>query len=423
MNKKIYISPSNQFANTYATGNTNEKEQCHKIAKYCVAYLEKAGFDVMCTYNDDMYARVRESNAFGAALHIAIHTNATAKHNVTGGTQILLYSLEGERKKIGQAVYNELAPLTVGESAERLIAMPSFYEIKTANATTIYCECEFHDTKEGSDFIIKNTQKIGEAIAKGICNHYGVKVSGSTAEKPKEETVTETAKTGIKTYKKNANVKLSDNFTVKEFACHGNGCCDTVKVDLKLVTFLQKIRNHFKAPITINSGYRCSTHNRNVGGASGSYHTKGMAADIVVKGVKPAEVAKYAESIGVRGIGLYETDKDGYFVHIDTRTSKSFWYGQGQAYRSTFGGAVSNSSTTTKREVCKVNLPILRKGDKGEEVRAAQILLNGRGYNCGSADGDFGAKTDNAVRAYQKAKKLGVDGVIGADTWESLLGA
>ena len=43
MSKKIYISPSNQVYNTYATGGTNEKEQCHKIAKACVEYLEKKG--------------------------------------------------------------------------------------------------------------------------------------------------------------------------------------------------------------------------------------------------------------------------------------------------------------------------------------------------------------------------------------------
>ena len=176
MAKKIYLSPSNQNGNAYATGNTNEKVQCHKIAKACFDYLKKAGFNVMCTYNDDMYARVKESNAFGADMHVAIHTNATAKHNVTGGTQILLYSVDGERKKAGQAVYDRLAPLTPGKSAERLVAKPGFYECKAANGLTVYVEAEFHDTKEGSDFIIKNTKAIGEAIAKGICDYYGVKV-------------------------------------------------------------------------------------------------------------------------------------------------------------------------------------------------------------------------------------------------------
>lgn len=180
MSKKIYISPSNQVGNIYATGNTNEKEQCHKIARYCVEYLEKKGFSVECTYNNDMYARVRESNAFGADLHVAIHTNATAKHNVTGGTQILLYNLSGERKKVGQAVLNRLAPLTPGKSAERLVEKPDFYEINSAKGITVYCECEFHDTKEGSDFIRKNTKLIGEAIAKGICDYYGIDVDAVT---------------------------------------------------------------------------------------------------------------------------------------------------------------------------------------------------------------------------------------------------
>ena len=185
MAKKIYISPSNQNFNTYATGNTNEKAQCHKIAKACVNYLKKAGFNVMCTYDDDMYKRVNESNKFGADMHVAIHTNATANHTVTGGTQILLFSVDGERKKAGQAVYDRLAPLTPGKSAERLIAKPGFYECKAADGLTVYVEAEFHDTKEGSDFIIKNTTAIGEAIAKGICDYYGVKV---TETPEKEET-------------------------------------------------------------------------------------------------------------------------------------------------------------------------------------------------------------------------------------------
>ena len=187
MAKKVYISPSNQGANLYATGNTNEKAQCHKIAKACYNFLKAQGFKVKCTYNDDMYERVKESNAFGADIHLAIHTNATVNHKITGGTQILLYSLTGERKKVGQAVFNRLAPITPGMSAERLVEKPSFYEVNSANGITVYCECEFHDTKEGSDFIIKNTKQIGEAIAMGICDYYGIKIK--TAEK-KEETST-----------------------------------------------------------------------------------------------------------------------------------------------------------------------------------------------------------------------------------------
>ena len=210
MAKRIYISPSNQNGNLYATGNTNEKVQCHKIAKACVAYLKKAGFEVKCTYDDDMYKRVRESNAFGADMHVAIHTNATGKHNVTGGTQILLYSLDGERKKAGQAVFERLAPITPGKSAEKLIAKPGFYECEAANGITVYCECEFHDTKEGSDFIIKNTTKIGEAIAKGICDYYGVKLPAEKIETTEKDDVLYTVQCGAFSNYQNAQKRKAE---------------------------------------------------------------------------------------------------------------------------------------------------------------------------------------------------------------------
>lgn len=210
MAKKIYISPSDQFRNVYATGNTNEREQCHKIAKACYNFLKTQGFDVKCTYNDDMYARVRESNDFGADIHIAIHTNATGKHNVTGGTQILLYNTTGERYKVGKAVFDRLAPITVGKSAEKIYSYPSFYEINSANGITVYVEAEFHDTKEGSDFIIKNTTQIGEAIAKGICDYYGVKI--------KTPTKTETTKPATTT-----SIKKGDLVSIKSGAKYYNG--------------------------------------------------------------------------------------------------------------------------------------------------------------------------------------------------------
>lgn len=71
----------------------------------------------------------------------------------------------------------------------------------------------------------------------------------------------------------------------------------------------------------------------------------------------------------------------------------------------------------------KVMLPEIYKGCEGEEVRAAQLLLIGRGYPCGpdGADGDFGGNTENSVLKYQQMHLLEDDGVIGVNTWTSLL--
>ena len=69
-------------------------------------------------------------------------------------------------------------------------------------------------------------------------------------------------------------------------------------------------------------------------------------------------------------------------------------------------------------------LPMLKRGDTGEVVRAAQFLLNGRKCSVGiwGADGDFGPQTEAAVKAFQRRNDLEADGVIGPETWAALLG-
>ena len=69
-----------------------------------------------------------------------------------------------------------------------------------------------------------------------------------------------------------------------------------------------------------------------------------------------------------------------------------------------------------------VQFPVLSKGAKGQQVKAVQILLNGHGHGCSSADGSFGPATDRALRRYQQAHGLTVDGSCGPATWRSLLG-
>ena len=64
--------------------------------------------------------------------------------------------------------------------------------------------------------------------------------------------------------------------------------------------------------------------------------------------------------------------------------------------------------------------PTLKKGSKGEAVKALQIFLNLNGFSCGSADGIFGTKTQNAVKAWQKANGLVSDGIIGRNSWNVL---
>ena len=76
-------------------------------------------------------------------------------------------------------------------------------------------------------------------------------------------------------------------------------------------------------------------------------------------------------------------------------------------------GKKSRAAWKTLRDTCK-----------GDAVKAMQAMLICRGYSCGScgADGDFGRGTEQAVRSFQRAKGLTVDGLAGKNTADELFG-
>ena len=172
MAKKIYLSPSNQNANTYSYGNTNEMEQCNKIAEAAEKALLRCGFEVKkAPKGQDRDKTIKESNAWGSDLHIPIHTNAY-NGEVTGGTLVMLYSNGAENNKMGKAILDEVAAISPGNDYA-IWYRPSLAELNSTNAIAVYLEVEFHDTEEGAKWIVSHRDAIGEAIAKGVCKAYG----------------------------------------------------------------------------------------------------------------------------------------------------------------------------------------------------------------------------------------------------------
>ena len=121
---------------------------------------------------------------------------------------------------------------------------------------------------------------------------------------------------------KDGDKKLSTNFKVKEFASKDGS--NAVLVAPRLVMVLQSLRSHFCAAVTINSGYRTPQYNAKVGGVTDSQHCYGTAADIVVRGKTPAQVAAYARQLmpDWGGVGVYDS-----FCHIDVREARADWKG------------------------------------------------------------------------------------------------
>ena len=181
MTKKVYLSPSDQTSNRYAYGNTTEAVQCGKIAEACRAALIRCGIEVKLGHMKSMQEKCAESNAFCADLHVPIHTNAF--NGRVRGTRMFCYSSNGEGMKACRSIFAIVAPLTPGTS-ENIKVNAELYEVRVPAAPTAYIECEFHDNADTAKWIIEHTTDLGEAIAHGICNYFGITYKAKEEPKP-----------------------------------------------------------------------------------------------------------------------------------------------------------------------------------------------------------------------------------------------
>lgn len=117
----------------------------------------------------------------------------------------------------------------------------------------------------------------------------------------------------------------------------------------------------------------------------------------------------------VYGSGAYYTK----LMTLNGLTNSNIMVGQVLKIKSNTQSVSQPAQSTSSTN----DLPTLRKGNKGEPVRALQALLILRGQKLTTygTDGDFGSETEIALRAYQKLKGLTVDGICGSDDWKTLI--
>ena len=211
--------------------------------------------------------------------------------------------------------------------------------------------------------------------------------------------------------KTDGETKLSSNFQVREFACPDG--TDVILIDDRLVSILQSLRDFFKRPIRVGSGFRTVSYNARIGGHYQSRHLRGQAADIdVIDGdgvLDPLLVAMTAQTLGSRSIGCYRYADGRSWIHVGSADTNKFWL----------------QDRPKNQILIKTFLPVLRrlesKPEPNEFCLRLQTLLQAFGFYAGALDGKFGPKTNAAVKKYQEAAALKVDGVCGPITWHSIL--
>lgn len=207
----------------------------------------------------------------------------------------------------------------------------------------------------------------------------------------------------VKSLTKNSG-KISEHFSANELASHDG--ITNLLFDYDLIPIIERLREYVETPITINSAYRTKKYNKKVGGALNSYHLYGRAIDIPLKKryrnlITIDLLCNFFNTLGLKGIIKYPN-----VVHIDTRLNK---------YHAT--------NKKVKQNYGKVKIPyrsLLKTGTKNIDVGILQFKLKSLGYYNGNADMIYGNKTQNAVKKYQKANDLKVDGIVGKNTWKKI---
>lgn len=155
----VFLSPSDQLANTYAYGDTNEAVVCQQISNLLEDRLNQYG--VMVDSDPNMYNAVDRSNKMRPDLHLAIHTNASPGHNVRG-VRVFYYPGSCYGKTYAEKFFRALSRLY--EGSHSLKEYSSLYELRKTVSPAVYLELDFHDTVNGAKWLIDNKQTIANTL-------------------------------------------------------------------------------------------------------------------------------------------------------------------------------------------------------------------------------------------------------------------
>lgn len=212
----------------------------------------------------------------------------------------------------------------------------------------------------------------------------------------------------IKKFESGDKSQLSQHFNVQEFRCKC-GKEHEILIAEELVEKLEKLYSALNcSKIIVTSGYRCTAHDKNVGGSGSGQHTKGNAADICCYGqdgqpISSKTVCCKAQDIGFGGIANITAEYK--YTHVDVRTG-SKWYGDEIKGNSTvtsdfyqyFGISKSNEPLMKGIDVSVHNSNIDWQKVKNAGIQFA-ILRSGYGRELSQKDAKFEENYKNAKAA------------------------
>lgn len=189
MSAKIYLSPSNQNANKFITGNTNEGAVWNDIATRLQKLLAEYDCETkMAKVTANLSTRAEEAKAWGADVYIAMHSNAAGVANAGAhGVEVYYDPAKGARtKELAQTLLNELKTLFANRGLRQSSKLIDCY--KPAMPSVIG-ECGFHDNTSDAKTILNNKDKIAQLYCNALVAFLKLKKKGATPSAPAEKPV------------------------------------------------------------------------------------------------------------------------------------------------------------------------------------------------------------------------------------------
>lgn len=172
----VYLSPSTQEFN-YFINNGTEEEWMNAIADEIEGYLVAGGISFIRN-SPDMTARssIEESNAVGADLHVAIHSNSSPDFlaGLLKGPDIYYAPNSYYGRAMAQILEKNFKKIYPDESKVDILPTDYLGEVIRTYAPAVLIEVAYHDNLEDALWIQNNVNEIARAIAKSIFEYFGI---------------------------------------------------------------------------------------------------------------------------------------------------------------------------------------------------------------------------------------------------------
>lgn len=315
---KIYINPGHSVDGDdhgACAFGLREADIALAIGRRVETYLRAVGYQVKLGQFDNLQPICDDANAWYADYFISIHCNAAANPQAHG-TETFYASPAGEN--LAKAIQRQIVQ-TLG-TFDRRVERRNHYVTTHTDMPAVLVETAFISNPDEAKLLSERQDDFARAIARGITDFFAAAIPQS---KPLPDVID---------IPKLDTGKLSGHFNIEEFTCH---CCGrgAERISRRLIELLEELRKQANAPVHVNCGYRCPSHNAEVGGVPDSQHVKGTAADIYIPKIGFERAKELVMQLPFDGVGLYPPLEPGglWFIHVDTRSGgvddRCFWEG------------------------------------------------------------------------------------------------